>query len=336
MKRKNIVALTLVFLMVMIAMLSIGGCQKSAKKPVIPKSTPSAPKTVSRSSLAPEVAKYKTEPTISLYRSATGAKQQMKLEQYLKGVVAGEIGPKFPMEALKAQAIVARTMTLALINYEHGTRGKHGTDASDNHTEFQAYDEKAITDNISKAVDATRGEVLVYNGKFAYALFSSFAGPKTASIQEGFPTLDNKYNAKAYLKPVSTNGAKYAPAKYKNWTVKVPKSTIKSIMGSKAGSLNDIRISKKGPSGRALTISAGSATIDAVKLRESVGFDKLYSTLLSSVTSQGNYIVFKGTGWGHGVGMEQWGAYTMAKEGKKAPQIVEHYFPSARWTKLYK
>lgn len=327
MQKKKITALTLIFLMIMTAMLSIAGCQPTAKKP---KSM------VPRSSLAPEVTKYKQEPTISLYRNATGTKQEIKLEQYLKGVVAGEIGPKFPLEALKAQAIVTRTMTLAIIEYENGTRQKHGTDASDDHTEFQAYNEKAITDKISKAVDETRGEVLVYKGKFAYALFSSFAGPKTASVEEGFPKLKNKYSASAYLKPVSTNGTKYAPAKYKNWTVKVPKSTIRNIMGSKAGSLNDIKISKKGPSGRALTISAGSATIEAAQLREAVGFDKLYSTLFSSITPQGNYIVFKGTGWGHGVGMEQWGAYTMAREGRKASQIVEHYFPGARWTKLYK
>ncbi|MGI5921127.1 MAG: SpoIID/LytB domain-containing protein [Syntrophomonadaceae bacterium] len=321
--RKASVTIVLGMLAV-IAILCLSGCQNAAKKP----------QPVPRSALAPEVAKYKEEPTITLYRKDTGAKQEIKLEQYLKGVVAGEIGPKFPMEALKAQAIVARTMTLALIEYENGTRGKHGTDASDDHTEFQAYNEKAINANISRAVEETRGEVLVYNGKFIYALFSSFAGPKTASVQEGFPKLADK--ASAYLKPVSTNGYKYAPAKYRNWTVRVPKTKIKKIMGSKAGSLDDIRISKKGPSGRALTISAGSASISALDLREEVGFDRLYSTLLSSITPQGNYIVFKGTGWGHGVGMEQWGAYTMAKQGKKAQEILEHYYTGARWTSLYK
>lgn len=330
-KRLNL-AVFLILMVAAITMFFMGGCQNTAKKPTPNNVEPN--NTVPRSSLSSEVAKYTTEPTITLYRTATGQKQSIKLEQYLKGVVAGEIGPKFPMEALKAQAIVARTMTLALINYEHGTTQKHGTDASDSHTEFQAYDAKAITDNISKAVDQTRGEVVIYNGKFAYAMFSSFAGPKTASAQEGFPKLASK--ASAYLKPVATNGSKYAPAKYKNWTVKVPRSTIKNIMGSKAGNLEDIKISKKGPSGRALTITAGSASVDALKLREQIGFDKLYSTLLSSITPQGNYIVFKGTGWGHGCGMEQWGAYTMSKEGKKASQIVEYYFPGTKWTKLYK
>ncbi len=317
-------------LLLTLALLNLAGCQTTAKKPLTELQTP-AKKPVA---LAPEVSKIKQEPTISLYRSATGQKQELKMEDYIKGVVAAEIGPKFPMEALKAQAIVARTMTLALITYETGTRGKHGTDASDDHTEFQAYDEKKVTDNIAKAVDATRGEILTYNGKFVYGEFHSVSKDKTASIEESFPKLKNKVGN--YITPVTTNGMKNAPAKYRNWTVRVSRSEIKNIMGPKAGSLDDIRISQRGPSGRALTITAGSASIAGVDLREKIGFDRLFSTSLSSITPQGDKIVFKGSGWGHGAGMEQWGAYTMAKEGKSARQIVAHYYPTTNWTKLYK
>lgn len=283
--------------------------------------------------LEPEVKKYDKEPTITLYRSATGAREEIKLEEYLKGVVAAEIGEEFPMEALKAQAIVARTMTLAMIEYEGGTKKKHNTDASDNHTEFQAYDRERITDNIAKAVDETRGQVLTNNGKFVYALFHSASPNKTASIEEGFPNLAKKA---PYIVPVDTDGLKNAPTKYRNWTVKIPRWEIKRIMGSKAGSLDDIKIAKKGPSGRATKITAGEASISAVDLRQEVGFDRLYSTYFHSISPEGNYIVFKGSGWGHGCGMEQWGAYTMAKEkGLNAKQIVEHYYPKAKWTKLY-
>lgn len=318
MTRKTPAIVTIILILILG---SFAGCQRTAQEP---ERKPQQ--------LSSEVKKYTDEPTISLYRSASGATQNIKLEQYVKGVVAAEIGPKFPMEALKAQAIVARTMTLALLEYENGTRGKHNTDASDNHTEFQAYDNKAITDNISKAVNETRGQVLTYNGKFAYALFHSASKDKTASIEEGFPTLKDKA---PYLVPVDTNGLKNAPAKYRNWTVKVPVWKVKQIMGSKAGDLSDIKVSKRGPSGRALTISAGQASITAVKLREEIGFDSLYSTQINTIQKQGNQIVFKGSGWGHGVGMEQWGAYTMAKDGKTARQIVEHYFPRMQWTKLY-
>lgn len=307
--------------LLVLLLLGLVGCAKepspAPKKPV---------------KLAPEVKKYDKEPTITLYRSATGAKEEIKLEEYLKGVVAAEIGDEFPMEALKAQAIVARTMTLAMMEYEKGTKKKHNTDASDDHTEFQAYDEKRITENISKAVEETRGQVLTNNGKFVYALFHSVSPKKTASITEGFPNLAKKAS---YIVPVDTDGMKNAPSKYRNWTVKIPRWEIKKIMGSKAGTLDDIKIAQKGPSGRAIKITAGEASISGVDLRQKVGFDRLYSTYFHSITPEGNYIVFKGSGWGHGCGMEQWGAYTMAKEGKSAKEIVEHYFPKATWTKLY-
>ncbi|MGI6421693.1 MAG: SpoIID/LytB domain-containing protein [Syntrophomonadaceae bacterium] len=317
------VLLSLLLLLTPFGCVQLGG--KPAKKPEIPKADPAQ--------LADEVKKYqKGEPTISLYRKATGKKQELKLEEYIKGVVAAEIGDKFPMEALKAQAIVARTMTLATLEYENGTRGKHNTDASDDHTEFQAYNEKSISKRISQAVDETRGEVLTYQGKFAYALFSSVSPDKTASIEEGFPKLKGKAD---YLVPVETNGISIAPKKYRNWTVKVPKSKVRSIMGPKAEDLSDIKIAEKGPSGRALTIIAGGASIPAVELREKIGFDTLYSTYFTSIKAEGNNIVFKGRGWGHGVGMEQWGAQLMANEGNNARQIIGHYFPRLSWVKLY-
>jgi stage II sporulation protein D len=312
------------------SLLCVGGCQQAAPKP---DTLPDQNAPQAQAPLAPEVVKYKQEPNITLYRSATGKKEELKLEDYIKGVVAAEIGPNFPMEALKAQAIVARTMTLALINYEHGTRNIHGTDASDDHTEFQAYTNSQIPDNIARAVDETRGQILTHNGKFVYAEFHSASPDKTASIEEGFPKLKDK--ASAYIVPVDTDGLKNAPEKYRDWTVKVPRSTIKSIMGTKAGNLDDIKVGQKGPSGRALTVTAGSASIAAVDLREKIGFDKLFSTYFTSITAEGNNIVFKGKGWGHGCGMEQWGAFTMAQEGKVAKEIVGHYYPGTTWTQLY-
>lgn len=295
------------------------------------KKKPPAPKPIK---LAPEVEKYDKEPVITLYRKDTGLKEEIKLEEYLKGVVAAEIGNEFPIEALKAQAIVARTMTLALIEYEGGTQNKHGTDASDDHTEFQAYSRENITDKIIKAVEETRGQVLTTaKGKFVFALFHSVSDRKTASIKEGFPNLADKA---PYIVPVDTGGIKKAPQKYRNWTVKVDRAEVKKIMGDKAGSLDDIKISKRGPSKRALTISAGEATISAVDLRKEIGFDKLFSTKLTSIKPKGDDIIFKGKGWGHGCGMEQWGAYALAKDKNlTAKEIVEHYFPQATWTKLY-
>lgn len=306
----------------LISVFLMGGCQPAPKKP-----------DADPSQLAPEVTKYKEEPNITLYLKDTKKKEALKLEEYLKGVVAAEIGPEYPQEALKAQAIVARTTTLALLNYENGTRGKHGTDASDDHTEFQAYDQARITPGIAAAVNETKGQVLTYNGKFVYALFHSASAAKTASIEEGFPKL--KEVASPYIVPVATNGLQNAPEKYRDWTIKIPRSEVKQIMGADAGSLDDIKIGKKGPSGRALTITAGSTSIPATALREEIGFDKLYSTYLTSIGVEGDNVIFKGQGWGHGCGMEQWGAFAMANEGKTAQEIVAHYYPDTTLTQLY-
>lgn len=309
------------FFVLLIFLAGISGCQSQARRP--------QPK----GDLAPEVTKYDKEPTISLYRKDDKSKEDIKLEKYIKGVVAAEIGPKFPMEALKAQAILARTMTLALMEYQGGTKGKHGTDASDDHTEFQAYDEKRITQNIAKAVDATRGQVLTYKGKFIYAFFHSASYEQTASIEEGFPKF--KKWAADYIVPVKTDGLKKAPAKYRNWTVKIPASEVKEIMGENAD-LANIKIGKKGPSGRTLTIKAGEAEISALDLREEIGFDKLYSTMFSSIKLEGDNVVFKGSGWGHGCGMEQWGANVMAAEqNKSAQEIVKYYYPKTTLVTLY-
>lgn len=309
-------------LIIFIVTIFLSACGEEAKKPPAPPLKK-----------APEVAKYDEEPTITLFRKATGEKQELKLEEYLKGVVAAEIGPQFPMEALKAQAIIARTMTLALIEYENGTQSKYGTDASDDHTEFQAYDETAINAKIAKAVEDTRGEVISYDGKFIYAMYHSLSADKTASVEEGFPALEKR--AQAYLKPVATNGQANAPDKYIDWTIKVPIWQLRNIMGAEAGDLSDIDIGERGPSGRALSVTAGDVSIPAIELRQQVGFDTLFSTIFTDISVEGNFVVFQGTGWGHGVGMEQWGAYTMAAEGKSAKEIVEHYYTGTRWLDLW-
>ncbi|MGE5454971.1 MAG: SpoIID/LytB domain-containing protein, partial [Methylocystaceae bacterium] len=167
----------LMLLLLLLSLLS-PGCSP-AKKPV-----PKTPQQPSQNvPLAPEVAKYKEEPQISVYRHKLGKIQYMPLEKYLEGVIAAEVGIVPGNEDIKAQAIVARTMTLALINYENGVP-KYKAMASDSHTEFQAYDETQVTDRVRKAVKATRGQVILNQGKFVYAMFHALSYNKTAELSE--------------------------------------------------------------------------------------------------------------------------------------------------------
>ncbi|MGE5380044.1 MAG: SpoIID/LytB domain-containing protein [Methylocystaceae bacterium] len=326
MQKKPKLIYHLMLLLLVLAILS-PGCTPS-KKP-LPRTTTQKP--AQNVKLAPEVAKYKEEPQISVYRHSLGKIQYMPLEKYLEGVIAGEVGVIPGTEDIKAQAIVARTMTLALINYENGVPKYHAM-ASDSHTEFQAYDEKGVTDRIRKAVKDTRGQVMLYNGKFVYAMFHSEAGGKTAALSESFPTLEKK--AGAYLKVLPSYGDRVAPAKEKSWTAKFSKQEVMSAMGNPS-SVDRIQI-KRGPSGRALTLSAGGKTVSGAQFRTAIGPDRLMSTMITSITASGNSVVFKGRGWGHGAGMEQWGAYALEKEGKKAMDIVKYYYPGTIVRKLYK
>jgi stage II sporulation protein D len=172
-----------------------------------------------------------------------------------------------------------------------------------------------------------------YQGKIAYALFCSYAGNKTASLSEAFPELIKIANS--YIKVLSSPGAKYAPANERHWKVSIPKSELTSIFGAGAD-IDAIKIASKGPSGRALNITAGKKTVKAYTLRSDLGGERLKSTLISRISVQGDKVVFEGSGWGHGCGLSQWGAFEMAKQGKTASQIVSYYFPGTQLVKLWK
>ncbi|MGE5404237.1 MAG: SpoIID/LytB domain-containing protein [Candidatus Saccharibacteria bacterium] len=296
--------------------------KQPAKKPALP----------SKVTKSAEMTKYKTEPTISLYLHKTNTTQRMPIEQYLQGVVAGEVGPNPPMDALKAQAITARSLVMNRIEYENGVRAIHNTDVCDLPEHFEAYDASAITPRITEAVKATRGQVLMYNGRFAFGIFHSYAGPRTAAIEEYFPKLKNMVSA--YIKSVPSAGAKYVPAQYKNWSVSIPKTDLQPIFGTM--NLDDIKITKKGPSGRIIDITAGGKTVKGWDMRAALGSQRLKSTLITKILPQDESIVFQGQGWGHGVGLSQWGAFEMAKGGKSTAQILQHYFPSTKVVKLWK
>ena len=105
------------------------------------------------------------EPEITLYDHQTGQKKKVKFEEYIAGVVAAEMEPTWPGEALAAQSVLARTFTLHKIKYDKGVP-QHGADASTSTEEFQAYAPSRITSQVREAVKRTRGEVIKYNGRY--------------------------------------------------------------------------------------------------------------------------------------------------------------------------
>ncbi len=278
-----------------------------------------------------DAAKYPREPQIRVYLADKGYVTTMALETYIEGVIAQEMQPDWPMEALAAQAIASRTLTMSAI--EAGTiKRLHNADVSTSKEELQAYAPQKVNDSVRQAVKSTRGEILLYAGGLVNAIYSSCNGQIGATREESFPKeIDHPT---PYFQPVTDNCFKYAPENIKSWTVKIPASQVANAIGYN-GNPGDIRILEKGPSGRILYIGAGNKKMYGSDFRRAVGYDRLKSTLVTEMTYADGNFVFKGLGWGNGVGLCQWGAYTFAKEGKPAKDIIKHYYPGADVKKLW-
>lgn len=277
------------------------------------------------------------EPTISLYIAETGEKKNIKMEEYLKGVVAAEMEPTWSAEALAAQAILARTFTLERMK-SIGKVPKRGTDASTNVEEFQAYDPKRINDNVVKAVQKTRGEVVKYQGKYIKAWFHADAGGRTAaSAEEG---LAYTKEPSPYIQSVKDPGFEITAEENKNWTAEFTKGVVrqkvKEVTGKDPGAFKQIKIAKKGPSGRAMDFSIGTVNVSGPALRLALGSDKIRSTMITDLKSTGDKIIFMGKGFGHGVGMSQWGAKALAENGKSPEEIIKYFFRNVEIKKEWK
>lgn len=275
----------------------------------------------------------KPEPTITVYMHETGEKKEMKMEDYIAGVVAGEMKNDWPVEALAAQAIIARTFTMKKI--EEGGVPARGTQASTDIKEFQAYDAKAVNDNVKKAVDSTRGMIITYQGAPIFAWFHASAGGKTATAKEG---LNFKDAEPPYIQSVNSTDDK-APPDVKNWTAEYSKQdmiqALKKI-GKPVDKIDSIEIAQKGPSGRVTMFKINnSLDISGPELRIAADSTKLKSMLINKLEVMEDKIVFAGQGYGHGVGMSQWGAYSMAESGQKAENIIKYYFKNVNIEKRY-
>ena len=316
MNRKSIVCLVVC---VCLCLALVGCSNLPQKKPETPQMPPN-PST-------PKQTAQQNEPDITVFMHETGEKKTMKMEEYLAGVVAGEMKTEWPVEALAAQAILARTFTME--NIKSGrVKQLHGTDVSTSVQEFQAYEPSKINDNVRQAVEMTRGEVVTYNDNYIHAWFSACDGGISATPEEG---LAYTKEPTPYVKGGVQDGClAVTEPKNKAWEARIPldqaRAAVLSKTGKDTGAITSATIEKKGPSGRAVQIKLGSATIVGPALRLALGSEKVRSMLLSDARVEGGQLVMSGKGFGHGVGMCQWGARLMAEQGKSPEDIVNFYF----------
>ncbi|MDE4543249.1 SpoIID/LytB domain-containing protein [Thermoanaerobacterium sp. R66] len=317
----------LIFLIFMLVSTSCGTPAKKPMQPTKEKTTlPKIPDKISRG--------YNKEPVLKVYITQTGKIETMPLEQYVMGTVAGEIKNDWPLEALKAQAILARSYVLNFVNNE---KSKYtDADISTDFEEAQAWNPSNINSNIKKAVNDTRGLVAVYDGKYIEAWFHSDAAGRTALAKEG---LNYKKSEPPYTESVKSDDIKVAPPNIRNWSYTFTKQEVLSAlnkMGIEISDFKTVKIGAKGISGRTVLLDFDKIPVNAPDFRIAIGSEKMKSTMLDSVKYDGSNLTIKGRGFGHGVGMSQWGAYQMAKNGAKASDIIMHYFKNINIVKLWK
>ena len=250
------------------------------------------------------------------------------LEDYIKGVLYHEVSHKWPIEAIKAQAIASRTYALYQAR-QSAHRHYHLYSDVSSQVYNGVYAERYRTNN---AVDETKGKVLLWKGGPVPAFFHSTCGGHTERASNLW---------KVDLPPLSGVACKYCKnSPYFSWDYAMEISTLEEVLksaGYMVDLINSVKISEKNRSGRVDSVIVRgrdlSEKIKAKDLRRMAGPLLLKSTNFS-VYVKDNEVYFKGKGWGHGVGMCQWGAFAMAKQRKTAEEMLSYYYPGARITKV--
>ena len=264
--------------------------------------------------------------TITLYQHETGEIVELTLREYLYGVVAGEMDVNWPVEALAAQAIMARTFTLEKM--EDGGVEARGTDASTDIEEFQAYNAEKINENVKQAVDQTENLVATYQGELIKAWFFADGGGRTAaSAAEG---LSYDKEETPYVHSVEDPGLSLPDNPNGSWETYFSMAevcdAIEKVTGTRRDHFSKVTIAQQGESGRVTQYQFDDLKVGAAALRLALGGEVMKSNLVESIAIQEDRLMVKGKGYGHGVGMSQWGARAMAENGKTAEEIVTYFF----------
>jgi len=249
---------------------------------------------------------------------------ELGIEDYTRAVAGEEMPSSWPEEALKAQAVIARTY--ALYKKTAATADGYDLCATVDSQVFTG-DAKA-KEGPTAAARATEGEVLSMGGRPIEALYHSSCG---GSTEDASDVWDRRY---PYL--VSRECQCWKESPYKSWNRKISLDAVGKAMrkaGYEVSGVTGVKVSKRSGTGRARLVSveadSGSITLKGNEFRRVVGYSALPSTDFYAIRS-GGVIEFSGKGSGHGVGLCQWGAKVMADEGKTYREILEYYYPGTQ------
>lgn len=252
----------------------------------------------------------------------------LPLEEYVRGVMRAEIAPDWPFEAMKAQAVVARTYGLhAALTSRDAPFDLLATTADQVYA--GAWGEDTRSD---EAVLSTRGVILTYEGMVIPAFYHSASGGMTEDAVEVWE--------KRYPFIVGVSDPFSAGSPHHLWEVTLAEETLRRRLAAGGYALGVIQSIEPGGwtrSGRVqrLRIRHGAdlLTVEAKLFRHLVGAEVLRSTNFSVLRNGGGF-TFIGKGWGHGVGLSQWGAKGMADLAFGYEEILQYYFPLAALRRL--
>lgn len=286
---------------------------------------------------------------LELYPSEKGIAivNELPLEEYLYAVVPSEMPASYSMEALKVQAVCARSYA------EKQTRGfgypQYKANVDDS-TEYQVYGNSREQESTIQAVDETKGEKVWYNGEIATTYYFSTSCGKTTT-SEAWGSRRTKQNEYLCSVDVSENGNIYEKnLPWYRWSAKIPEKILENLIEKNTktdiGKLCNVEVTKRGAGNIALQLVATGdekkVTVDTEnKIRRAMGGEgyflerqdgkkvksmELLPSAFFEIKKNGREYILTGGGYGHGIGMSQTGANEMAKQGKNYKEILSVFY----------
>ncbi|RSL31818.1 stage II sporulation protein D [Salibacterium salarium] len=279
----------------------------------------------SRQALTKQLDKETEERIVPVFRNETETVEETDLETYVAGVVASEMPVEFDIEALKAQALTARTYVAKQMSSSSDINLPQGALVTDTkmHQVYKSEEElkkewgddyEWKMDKVKEAVLATQGQVLTYEGEPITAAFFSTSNGYTENAEDYWE------NPEPYLQSVESPWDNESP-RYEN-VKRMTVADVEQKLNITIGAGETGKILNRTDGNRVDEVKLGGKTFDGRHIREELELDSSDFQM----TREGTEMVFTTKGWGHGVGMSQYGADGMAKEGKDYQEILQHYF----------
>ena len=253
---------------------------------------------------------------------------ELPLEEYLIGLINCEISSAWPMEAVKAQAVIARSYAVYQKQARRGAPYQLESSVMD-----QVYEGCDVEDSrAARGVAETAGEVLSYQGKVIQAFYHSNCAGHTESSERVWGL------SIPYLKGVP---CQYCQQNQVKWEQVIPLKKVDAALrgaGYQVSGIRELKVASRNESGRAqevLVVSGkGRVTVPSVAFRKALGYSVVKSTNFELRVS-GEDCLISGTGSGHGVGLCQWGAKQRAADGFSYREILSYYYPGVTFGQGY-